>query len=79
MLPSAIPGWASSVETWCLTFWKGRDCAGDLLDIGTERYGTTWKTYDKLLGDVVGTKNRSRLESQHRLVTLQTREMSTEC
>lgn len=33
-IPPASPdGWASRVETWCLTCWNGRDYAGQVSEI----------------------------------------------
>lgn len=62
-------GWASSVETWCLTFWNGRPymrvsfgafcqlCCGS-------------NTYRELLNDGVDAEDGRRLKGQHGLVPL---------
>jgi hypothetical protein len=73
MLPSTIAGCASRVETWCLTFSKGRDYfpQKQLVLRVARAIRKLGGTDGKLLDDGVDTKNRSRLKGQHGLIALQ--------
>jgi hypothetical protein len=66
--PCSLEGWASMVETWCLTFWKGRPCC---MIVRTQARAVGGKnTYDKLLSNGLGAEDGRRLKGEHRVRSL---------